>query len=200
MKAFLRKFELLSFGKISNKLCSNLSTISCVLCFIKYLSLDSYNIHSSGSICPAEAAPLRQYRQHEVPQKSHQHILLGYSIISSKPKYCNEMMRKRGVRDVSEEILSLFVASRFQDSSTKPCPNEKPINQRGTFCGLCGRADSESYFRTREKSLIHTNPLTSFLGKRVDCTSCFGYYKSCKSAKGMSFSKLSLARSVSMIP
>lgn len=129
---------------------------------ITYPLRDSCSTHSSDSAFRAAAAQLRQYRQHEVPQKSHQHILLGYSIISSKPKYCNEMMRKRGVRDVSEEILSLFVASRFQDSSTKPCPNEKPINQRGTFCGLCGRADSESYFRTREKSLIHTNPLTIF--------------------------------------
>ena len=31
------------------------------------------------------------------------------------------------MRDVSEEILSLFVAIRLQGSSTKPCPNEKPI-------------------------------------------------------------------------
>ena len=30
--------------------------------------------------------------------------------------------------DVSEEILSLFVAIRCQGSSTKPCPNEKPID------------------------------------------------------------------------
>ena len=57
------------------------------------------------------------------------------------------------MRDVSEEILSLFVAIRFQGSSTKPCPYEKPIDQGGTLYRLCGRADSESNFRTREKSL-----------------------------------------------
>ena len=108
-----------------------MSTIGCFIDIYKqiiYQLPDSYSTHSSGSAYPAAAAPPHQYRQHEVSEKSRQHILLGYGIISSKPKNCNEIMRKRGMRDVSEEILSLFVAIRFQGSSTKPCPNEKPIN------------------------------------------------------------------------
>ena len=35
--------------------------------------------------------------------------------------------------DVSEEILSLFVAIRFQGSSTKPCPNENRLIREGRF-------------------------------------------------------------------
>ena len=37
------------------------------------------------------------------------------------------------MRDVSEEILSLFVAIRFQGSSTKPCPNENRLIREGRF-------------------------------------------------------------------
>ena len=105
-----------------------ISVISRDVLSVTCQSLDSYSTRFSDSAFHEGAVLLRQYRQHEVSQKSHQHILLGYGIISSKPKNCNEIMRKRGMRDVSEEILSLFVAIRFQGSSTKPCPNEKPTD------------------------------------------------------------------------
>lgn len=133
----------------------------------------------------------------------------------------SENRHKGGIPHAEEKTLPVPEWNWIQSSDEKPCWDEKSTDPWGTLYRLRGRADSESPFCTLEKNLIHTEPLTwliqvsgsvcSVHSHLLHCRDglwagdayvvpCFYDYRSCKSAKGMSFFGLSLARSVSMIP